>query len=45
LYGGFSYLILGACDGDCGDVDIRLYDENGTEIDSDTSNDAVPFVE
>ena len=45
LYGGHAYLILGACDGDCGDMDIRLYDENGTEIDNDLSKDDVPAVE
>lgn len=45
LYGGLTYLILGACDGDCKDIDIRLYDDNGNEIDSDTSEDAVPALE
>jgi hypothetical protein len=45
LNGGNSYLVLGACDGDCQDIDIRLYDENGNEIDSDTSDDDIPALE
>ncbi len=45
LYGGYSYVIMGACDGDCQDVDIRLFDEYGNEIASDVSEDDIPTLE
>ena len=45
LYGGYDYMILAACDGDCQDLDIRLYDEDGNEIDQDESTDNVPTIE
>jgi len=45
LVGGYSYMILGACDGDCQDIDIRLYDEDGNLVDSDTTEDDVPAVQ
>ena len=44
LYGGYDYMILAACDGDCQDLDIRLYDANGNVIDSDTTEDSVPTI-
>ena len=44
LVSGREYVILGACDDDCGDLDLRLYDASGTEIDEDVEIDAVPFV-
>ncbi len=44
LYRGDSYTFLGACDNDCGDLDLFLYDEDGDEVDSDVSVDAIPTV-
>jgi hypothetical protein len=44
LYRGDSYTFLGACDDDCGDLDLFLYDEDGDEVDSDVSTDAIPTV-
>lgn len=44
LYGGYDYLILAACDGDCRDLDIRLYDESGNEMDKDESTNDVPTL-
>jgi hypothetical protein len=42
---GYTYKIIGACDTDCSDLDIRLYDENDNEIDKDIETDDVPIVE
>lgn len=39
-----TYAIVGACDADCTDLDLWLYDENDNLIDSDTGTDAVPVV-
>ena len=44
LVSGREYVILGACDDDCGDLDLRLYDASGTEIAEDVEVDAVPVV-
>lgn len=44
LQGGRAYAILGACDNDCGDLDLYLSDDNGNGIDSDTSTDDFPIV-
>lgn len=45
LDAGTSYMIVGQCDGDCSDLDLWLYDENGYEIDSDVLEDDVPVLE
>ena len=45
LYGGNDYLIIGACDGDCGDLDITVLDESGDPVARDTETDDVPVVE
>jgi hypothetical protein len=42
---GYSYKIVAVCDGDCGDIDLNLYDENGNVIAKDTGNDDYPIVE
>ena len=42
---GVDYKIYAACDGDCGDIDLCLYDENGNEIDCDETSDDKPLVE
>ena len=39
-----DYVISGACDNDCSDLDFWLTDNNGNDIDSDTSADDVPVV-
>jgi hypothetical protein len=42
---GYAYKIIAVCDGDCGDIDLNLYDENGNIIAKDTGNDDYPIVE
>lgn len=42
---GVRYLVVGACDNDCTDLDFVLYDENGNYIDGDTGDDDIPMVE
>jgi len=44
LQAGTSYAIVGVCDEDCGDIDLRLYDAKGNFIDSDTHSDDNPVV-
>jgi hypothetical protein len=41
---GVSYIIRAVCDEDCSDVDLRLYDEAGNEIDGDVEVDDFPLV-
>ena len=41
---GTTYKIYAVCDGDCGDIDLCLFDENGNEIDCDESEDDMPLV-
>jgi hypothetical protein len=45
LDAGRSYALLGVCDEDCSDLDMRLYDADGNEIDSDIETDDYPVVE
>ena len=45
LYGGHEYIIIGACDGDCGDLDITVLDEYDNPVARDTETDDVPVVE
>jgi len=45
LYGGNEYIIIGACDGDCGDLDIAVLDEYDNPVARDTETDDVPVVE
>jgi len=44
LDGGMSYAIVGVCDNDCDDLDLRLFNDQGEEVDSDTKTDDVPIV-
>ncbi len=44
LRGGTTYMIMAVCDGDCSDLDLRLTDASGTEVDSDFELDDVPIV-
>lgn len=41
---GKNYAILGVCDKDCEDIDLKLYDNNGKIIDYDTASDNTPLV-
>jgi hypothetical protein len=41
---GTLYQIMGACDNDCSDLDLTLYDRAGREIDSDLQVDDYPVV-
>lgn len=41
---GTEYLIVGVCDTDCGDMDLKLYDENDNLIDKDFDSDDYPTV-
>jgi hypothetical protein len=42
---GVEYAIVGSCDEDCDDLDLKLYDENWNLIDEDTGSDDHPVVE
>lgn len=42
---GVSYKVLGVCDNDCSDVDIKLFNMSGTNIGEDVLADDVPIVE
>jgi hypothetical protein len=41
---GQRYTIGGVCDNDCPDLDIKLLDQSGNEVASDTETDPVPLV-
>jgi hypothetical protein len=41
---GYEYRIVGVCDRDCSDLDIRLFDGNGGLIIEDTSTSSQPNV-
>ena len=44
LRSGISYAFVGVCDEDCQDIDLRVYDENGNLVNSDTGADDYPLV-
>ena len=44
LYVGTTYRFGGVCDSYCHDLDLRLYNSQGTLITSDTGPDDVPVV-
>jgi hypothetical protein len=44
LNGGTSYSLIGVCDNDCSDFDLRLFDPNGREVASDVLTDDTPVV-
>ncbi len=44
LQKGVQYAIIGVCDKDCTDLDVKLYDENNHLIASDTTADDKPLV-
>jgi hypothetical protein len=41
---GTSYAFMAVCDQDCHDVDLRLFDPYGNEVDSDVRTDDWPIV-
>jgi len=45
LDAGRSYAMIGVCDEDCTDIDLRLYDDAGREVDADIEMDDYPVVE
>lgn len=45
LQGGASYTILGVCDNDCADLDLRLRSRNGNVLDADIETDDFPLVQ
>ncbi|RDI96607.1 hypothetical protein DV704_02005 [Meiothermus sp. QL-1] len=44
LEAGRTYWITAACDDDCDDLDLTLFDENNNLIDADTAPDDEPLV-
>jgi hypothetical protein len=38
------YAIIGACDSDCRDLDLELFDADGNLVDRDTGEDAYPAM-
>ena len=44
LNGGNQYAIVGACDGDCQDIDLQILNASGDEVASDYSEDDLPTV-
>lgn len=45
LRSGWTYQILGVCDTDCSDLDLKIIDENGNTIAEDQLEDDAPIVE
>jgi hypothetical protein len=44
LDAGTAYALVGVCDNDCSDLDLRLYDPSGREVASDLLTDDTPVV-
>ena len=44
LRSGKTYRIIGVCDNDCSDLDLKIYDANGNLIASDTLRDSQPII-
>lgn len=44
LRSGINYGLIGVCDSDCADVDLKLYDENYGLIATDTRSNSTPVV-
>jgi len=44
LAGGGSYVLLGVCDDDCGEIELQLFAANGYEIDASKGAGAAPIV-
>lgn len=44
LEAGVDYMIIGACDEDCSDIDMSLLDSDDFEIDADEDDDNAPVL-
>jgi hypothetical protein len=45
LHQGVDYALVGVCDNDCRDMDLKLYNEEGDLVVKDTAPDSTPAVE
>jgi len=45
LTGGTRYAIVGVCDNNCTDVDLRIWDPSGTKLAEDIMTDDAPVLE
>ena len=45
LQGGVRYKIIGVCDNDCTDVDLRIFGPDGTKLAEDILTDDVPILD
>ena len=45
LTGGSRYALVGVCDNDCTDVDLRIWDPSGTKLAEDILVDDTPVLE
>jgi hypothetical protein len=45
LHAGTAYALVGVCDNDCSDLDLRLFDADGDQVDSDVQRDDTPIVQ
>ena len=45
LTAGTHYVIVGACDNDCSDVDLQVFNNQGTKLGEDMETDDKPVVE
>jgi hypothetical protein len=44
LDAGSEYILIGACDQDCSDMDLTVYDPSGNEVASDLATDDHPTL-
>lgn len=44
VVGGNAYVLLGACDNDCTDVDLKIFDQSGTMLMQDIAVDDTPVL-
>jgi hypothetical protein len=40
----YEYIAIGVCDGDCGDIDLILYDDDDVRIANDVGTDDIPVL-
>ncbi|NJB84436.1 hypothetical protein GGR26_000181 [Lewinella marina] len=45
LYAGTQYKVFAVCDGDCPDLDLKIYDSKGNLVDDDTLDDYTPILD
>ena len=45
LHAGTAYALVGVCDNDCSDLDLRLYDADDAEVDADVQKDDTPIMQ